>query len=264
MGCSVSRSQLEIKLTEIWDESVICLMSTETYLKLIEEIINDTNEKIGMTIYKKDVMKVIFTGIITRVLISRSDDILFNKIRFHLMKDDKRRNHGYFYIFSLVFMLKSNFENKIKALNHLFFMLKSRLNKKIDINNNNSFAKSIIISYIDLVSFITMGYFVSLNQDESLDYLKRLDQISKSFRLENRIRLCEQLFANWKDNQFFKLDEFLIENKLLLDHSVIRDKLIDIDYGKEGLFIQEQNSKNLNEIVNEEYKQLEDNNKNKL
>jgi len=257
MGCSIPRSEIELKINEIWDQSDICLMNIESYIRIINHIVNE-KLSIKSNIKKEDLKKEINEEVTNKVLISFSNEDLFKKIRFHLKQEDNKQNNGYFLLFAMILLTQGKIIEKIQAFDNLFLILQEPFELKGKLTTNISFMKGIFISYIDLVSFITLGYLINLNKNNDTEYLEKLMKISKCFRLENRTLLCGEVFKKWELNSLFNMENFLKENEQLLLHSGIRDKLVELDHGVQGLYNEEKKEKeNLGKKMNEEKKENE-------
>lgn len=259
MGCCHSRSETEMKIREIWDLSEICQMNLQSYIKLVMEAINEAKTQAKeMKMKKEEIPRTIFQEIVISTLKSSSNDDLFERIRFHIVKDDKSQNQGYCCIFTLILLTKGNYRDKVQAFNDFFLALNEVYNLKGHIKTNFLLFKSILILYVDLVSFLTVGYLININRDNDHVFLERLNLISKCFRIGNRTKLCDELLEKWSSaEQSFILDDFLREKESDLDHTCIRDKLIELDYGKDGLKYlfnktSDQDNNNSSQIENEE------------
>jgi len=241
-----------MKIREIWDLSEICQMDLENYVKIILESINEAKaQEKRNKLKKEELARSIFQEIIIKVLKSSYYDDLFERIRFHIMKDDKKQNHGYCCIFSLILVMKGNHREKVQAFNDIYLALQEIFSLKGHIKTNFLMFKSILILYIDIVSFLTIGYLININRGNDPFFVEKLDEISKCFRIENRVKLCEELLGQYSSShQFFILDDLLRDKEILLDNSSIREKLIEMDHGKGGIKnqITKNHEKNTDEI----------------
>lgn len=243
MGCSISRSEIELDIQEIWDTSEISLMGVDKYIELVSNTIKqaeiqhkDHNDEQKNTF--------IFQEIITKVIKSVDNENLFEKIRFHIMKDDKIKDIGHFNLYSFILFSSDRLSKKNRAFIQLHNLLEEPYKlSEIKISFNLNFFKNIIRTYIDLVSFITLGYLINVNKENNSDYLEKLETIHKCFTLKNRTQLCNELFQECDKANNFSLEQFLELKEKELYHTAIRDKMIEMVYGIEGLYKQQEQEK---------------------
>lgn len=233
--CSKTASEQEIFLTELWINSKICQTSPEEYIEYLNITIEESLKNSHSNDNRNEIFERILEKIIEKYLSSDINYEVFDKIKGHILMENKKYDKGYYVFFALVFLIDSNKKEKQKMLIdvHLIIQKIKKNLKEISLKTKKSFFKNILIMYIDLVSFCTVGYFLKqiLNKKND-EYFDKYDKVLDAFRIKNREQLVLE-FLGSSDN--FDMLHFLEIHDSDLEHQNIRKALIEMHYGEDGL-----------------------------
>ena len=220
-GCegSTGRTTLESLINDIWTESDLTKINSESYYNFFKRFVENDKNLINIDDQDQNIYSVILVSTINKEFFANlKNDILFlaNSVKIYRV------------MIALIFFTKFNNANTLtKSIDKIFTLIKYFFDVKKDIQTDKEFFAEILDVYILICTQLTLKNLIK--SDISKDFLtsSNTENLKKYYDKEIREIFINKLIEG---TEFFFLSKFLHENIDKINHAYVRDEMKKIYY----------------------------------